>query len=63
MTYEEREAAFVVALTALTKQYGVAIGGCGCCGSPWTSDTDATHSSGRNGHYTNVEQLEWDIPQ
>ena len=26
---------FIAALEALTRQHGVAIGGCGCCGSPW----------------------------
>ena len=32
---------FLAELTELTKKHGIAIGGCGCCGSPWiTSDVD-----------------------
>ncbi len=26
---------FLRALTKLTKRYGIVIGGCGCCDSPW----------------------------
>jgi Fe-S oxidoreductase len=40
-TYEDREAEFVKALNKLTKKYGVAIGGCGCCGSPYLHETNA----------------------
>lgn len=38
LTNEQRadnEKAFLKALTKLTKQYNISIGGCGCCGSPW----------------------------
>ena len=30
---------FLKELTELTNKYGIAIGGCGCCGSPWVYDT------------------------
>lgn len=33
---------FVVELEALTKKYGVRIGGCGCCDSPWLSANGVT---------------------
>jgi hypothetical protein len=36
---------FLSELTDLTLKYGVSIGGCGCCGSPWldaSADTDST---------------------
>lgn len=26
---------FLKELTKLSRDYGIAIGGCGCCGSPW----------------------------
>ena len=31
----EQVRAFLVDLTALTVKHGIAIGGCGCCNSPW----------------------------
>lgn len=34
-TQAERQDKFLVELTKLTMKYGVAIGGCGCCGSPY----------------------------
>ena len=30
---------FLKELTELSKKYGLYIGGCGCCGSPWIRDT------------------------
>jgi hypothetical protein len=36
---EEREKRFLLELTTLTRKYGVSIGGCGCCGSPWLDST------------------------
>lgn len=29
---------FLKELAELTKKYGLKIGGCGCCGSPWIQD-------------------------
>lgn len=31
---------FLEELSALTREWGVEIGGCGCCGSPWVSVWD-----------------------
>ena len=41
-TREEKEAKFLVELAKLTNKYGVTIGGCGCCGSPWLGETEKT---------------------
>ncbi len=35
LTPQEKETAFLEELTILSKKYKIAIGGCGCCGSPW----------------------------
>ena len=42
MTKAERE--FLDELTQLSRYYGVTIGGCGCCGSPFFGETDQAHS-------------------
>ena len=31
---------FLKELAELTKKYGLVIGGCGCCGSPWIEDLE-----------------------
>lgn len=40
---DENVRQFLVDLTALTKKYGLAIGGCGCCGSPWLEPIDVSN--------------------
>ncbi len=56
----DRRRAFLLALTELTKEHGVAIGGCGCCGSPWLDD-DADVSDDRAG-YAYDGNLLWVTP-
>ena len=34
---EENLNNFLEELSALTNKYGLVIGGCGCCGSPWVA--------------------------
>lgn len=38
---KETVARFLADLTALTHRYGIQIGGCGCCGSPFLNETKA----------------------
>lgn len=44
---------FLYELTLLSKKYGVLIGGCGCCNSPFIEEIDDTlpYFCGSNGHY------------
>lgn len=32
---------FLKELTELTQKYGLEIGGCGCCGSPWVLEIES----------------------
>lgn len=41
----DRIGAFLLELVALSNKHGVAVGGCGCCGSPWLS-THTLNASG-----------------
>ena len=34
----EKESDFLTDLEVLTRKHGIAIGGCGCCGSPWLEE-------------------------
>lgn len=34
----DKEKAFLAELEVLSRKYGVIVGGCGCCGSPWVGE-------------------------
>ncbi len=51
MTLEE----FLERLAALTRESGFAIGGCGDCGSPWSTGDGTDPMQG-----TRARDLEWD---
>lgn len=56
----QRLPSFLEALTKLSQEHGVQIGGCGCCGSPFLS---LISDDQRNGHYTHHDgdDLSWEI--
>lgn len=54
----DNEIKFLIGLEKLTKQTGVKIGGCGCCGSPWYEEIENADKGGYvDGHF-NLEWLE-----
>ena len=68
--FTEKQREFFPALEALTRKYGVFIGGCGCCGSPWVggghvddsdfNDVDYQGVHYRGGYaYGESQRLEW----
>ena len=60
---EDKEIEFILKLAALTREYGIAIGGCGCCESPWL-DAKADVSDPRAGYKYDNEAygLQWCAP-
>ncbi len=50
--WTERVEAFLEELSVLTRKHGIAIGGCGCCGSPYLSDLTETQRNTEDWHYT-----------
>jgi hypothetical protein len=49
---------FILRLTALTREFGIAIGGCGCCGSPYL--TEAKNTEDINAGYAVLDsQVQW----
>lgn len=58
----ERYNLFLVELAALTRKHGVAVGGCGCCGSPYLL-ADAKVSDPRAGYvHRKGEEVHWVEP-
>jgi len=50
---EEQKNAFLLELALLTEKYGIAIGGCGCCDSPYLYTVEG------KGSYNDDDQLTW----
>mgnify|MGYP001442366278 CR=1 FL=1 len=56
-----RRLEFLFELRELTRKYGISIGGCGCCGSPWLDD-NADVSDERAGYSEESGELRWIAP-
>lgn len=56
MPNNERNDKFLEELTELTKKYGIEIGGCGCCGSPWLNDMIDCEFIGENLYFDRSKQ-------
>jgi len=55
----QRQRAFLVALRALTIEHGIAVSGCGCCGSPSLEPVDVSDSMAG---YAYRDFLQWVTP-
>ena len=58
----ERIHSFLVELAALTRKYRIAIGGCGCHGSPYL-DLKPHITDGRSGYSMHNKYLQWVDPR
>lgn len=58
-TTEENTKAFLAGLSELSRKYGVGIGGCGCCGSPFITSQDKDCPGGYEESDLNDGQICW----
>lgn len=59
-TYKEREAEFLIKLSQLTRETGVRLYGCGCCGSPGLDDLKELPQTTDNGYVWGYsDELVW----
>jgi hypothetical protein len=54
---EQKE--FIKKLEKLTRETGIAVGGCGCCGSPWITTVDITSDESGYGY---ADEIRWIDP-
>ena len=64
--YEARETEFLRKLEQITRETGIKIGGCGCCGSPFTSELTTEERDPRAGYGFNsladIDYIYWISP-
>ena len=56
----ENERAFLIGLEKLTRETGIKVRGCGCCGSPFLLEADITDT--RSGYGLVFGQVAWFDP-
>ena len=57
----EAEKIFLDMLATLTIKHGFAIGGCGCCGSPYVYPVDVPGQRGEYVYVDTAEGLKWTV--
>ena len=63
MSLNEKEREFIIGLNELTKKTGIAVGGCGCCGSPYLHEIDSEDISNGAGYGDNGKSdISWISP-
>jgi hypothetical protein len=58
MTTKDRREKFLAELTKISRQFGIVVDGCGCCGSPYLREID----EGAAGEYVEdggISDFEW----
>ena len=62
-TEDERKVEFLIGLTRLTRETGIAVTGCGCCGSPDLMVLQPAELDERAGYgYGYTQQVAWISP-
>lgn len=61
MSYTDKERAFLIELTALSRKHNIVVSGCGCCGSPYLVEADCSDLEAGYGSGNCV--VEWMSPE
>lgn len=62
-TEDERKVQFLLGLAKLTRETGIAVSGCGCCGSPSLDAFDLSAEDARAGYgYGYAGEVRWISP-
>ena len=60
MSYTDKERAFLIELTELSRKHNIVVSGCGCCGSPNLVETDCSDPDA--GYGSGSCDVEWMAP-